>query len=213
MKYLKINEIFFSIQGESLNTGIPTVFVRLTGCPLRCNYCDTKYAFKEGVKMSLSNIIKKIKSYDSRFITITGGEPLAQHNVYSLIDLLLDKSFTVSIETSNGLSIEKINKHVDIVLDIKTPGSGECEKNIIDNYQFLKKTDQVKFVICDINDYLWTKDYIYTYNLHQICNVFLSPSYDEMPIRFLADNILKDKLPARLQTQLHKIIWDNERGK
>ena len=213
MQKLIINEIFYSIQGESLNIGIPTVFVRLTGCPLRCGYCDTSYAFNEGLKMSFDDILNKIKSYDCKNVTITGGEPLSQKNCFSFLDLLHEHCFKVSLETSNAVSIENINNNITIILDIKTPGSGESNKNIIENYQYLKNTDQIKFVICDLADYEWARKYILQYNLHKICNILLSPSFGEMDIKILAENILKDKLPVRLQTQLHKLIWDDERGR
>ena len=195
MQNLIINEIFYSIQGESLNTGIPTVFVRLTGCPLRCGYCDTSYAFNEGLKMTFNDILDKIKIYDCANVTVTGGEPLSQKKCFSFLDTLNEFSYKVSLETSNAVSIENINK------------------NIVENYQYLKNTDQIKFVICNLADYEWTRKYIAQYNLHKICNILLSPSFGEMDIKVLAENILKDKLPVRLQTQLHKIIWGDERGR
>tara|TARA_B100001996_G_scaffold357846_1_gene322039 strand:- start:86 stop:727 length:642 start_codon:yes stop_codon:yes gene_type:complete len=213
MQNLIINEIFYSIQGESLNIGIPTVFVRLTGCPLRCGYCDTSYAFNEGLKMTFNDILDKIKSYDCANVTVTGGEPLSQKKCFSFLDTLNKFPYKVSLETSNAVSIQNINKNIAIILDIKTPGSGESSKNIIENYQHLKNTDQIKFVICNLADYEWTRKYISQYNLHKICNILLSPSFGEMDIKVLAENILKDKLPVRLQTQLHKIIWGDERGR
>lgn len=213
MSNLIINEIFYSIQGESLSAGLPTIFIRLTGCPLRCQYCDTPYAFTEGRKMTFQEIIADIKKYNCKNITITGGEPLSQENTKHLIDQLIDLNYEISIETSNAISIEKLNELVAIVLDIKTPDSGESDKNVIDNYKFLKKTDQVKFVICSIDDYEWSKKYIIKHELNKLCNILMSPSYGQMDIRILAENMLSDNIEARLQTQLHKIIWDNERGR
>ena len=157
MKSLMINEIFYSIQGESITTGLPTVFIRLTGCPLRCQYCDTSYAFTEGKKMMLNQVITAVKKFNCMNITITGGEPLSQKNTTDLVDILIDHSYNVSIETSNAVSIKGINNLAIIVLDIKTPDSDESEKNIIDNYNYLKKEDQIKFVICSIDDYEWAK--------------------------------------------------------
>ena len=212
MKSLMINEIFYSIQGESITTGLPTVFIRLTGCPLRCQYCDTSYAFTEGKKMMLNQVITAVKKFNCMNITITGGEPLSQKNTTDLVDILIDHSYNVSIETSNAVSIKGINNLAIIVLDIKTPDSDESEKNIIDNYNYLKKEDQIKFVICSIDDYEWAKCYIYKYNLSNICNILMSPSYGQMDIKILAEKILKDNLPIRLQTQLHKIIWNEQRG-
>ncbi len=157
MNSLIVNEIFYSIQGESLTTGVPTVFVRLTGCPLRCSYCDTEYAFTEGKKMSFDEIISSVNKYNCKNITVTGGEPLAQKNTLLFLDKI-SNSYEVSLETSNALSIKGINKKITIVLDIKTPNSNESDKNIIGNYKYLKKDDQVKFVICELEDYYWAKD-------------------------------------------------------
>ena len=212
MNSLVVNEIFYSIQGESLTTGIPTVFVRLTGCPLRCSYCDTEYAFTEGKKMSFDEIISSINKYNCKNITVTGGEPLAQKNTLLFLDKI-SNSYEVSLETSNALSIKGINKKITIVLDIKTPNSNESDKNIIGNYKYLKKDDQVKFVICELEDYYWAKDYIFNNKLCEICNILISPSHGEMSLERLANQILLDNLPARLQVQLHKFIWSDERGK
>ena len=213
MNTLIINEIFHSIQGESLSSGMPTVFIRLTGCPLRCDYCDTAYAFTEGSKKSFDEIVSEVEKYNCKNITVTGGEPLSQKNTILLINHLNDLSYNVSIETSNAISIKNLSHKTIIVLDIKTPGSKEEGKNIIDNYKYLKPDDQIKFVICDLDDYIWAKDYIFKYNLHKICIILLSPSYEKMDIKLLAENMLKDNIPARLQTQLHKVIWSNERGR
>ena len=213
MNTLIINEIFHSIQGESLSSGMPTVFIRLTGCPLRCDYCDTAYAFTEGSKKSFDEIVSEIEKYNCKNITVTGGEPLSQKNTILLINHLNDLSYNVSIETSNAISIKNLSHKTIIVLDVKTPGSKEESKNITDNYKYLKPDDQIKFVICDLDDYEWAKDYIFKYNLHKICTILLSPSYEKMDIKLLAENMLKDNIPARLQTQLHKVIWSNERGR
>ena len=213
MNTLIINEIFHSIQGESLSSGMPTVFIRLTGCPLRCDYCDTAYAFTEGSKKSFDEIVSEVEKYNCKNITVTGGEPLSQKNTILLINHLNDLSYNVSIETSNAISIKNLGHKTIIILDVKTPGSKEESKNIIDNYKYLKPDDQIKFVICDLDDYEWAKDYIFKYNLHKICIILLSPSYEKMDIKLLAENMLKDNIPARLQTQLHKVIWSNERGR
>lgn len=213
MNTLIINEIFHSIQGESLSSGMPTVFIRLTGCPLRCDYCDTAYAFTEGSKKSFDEIVSEVEKYNCKNITVTGGEPLSQKNTILLINHLNDLSYNVSIETSNAISIKNLGHKTIIILDVKTPGSKEESKNIIDNYKYLKPDDQIKFVICDLDDYEWAKDYIFKYNLHKICTILLSPSYEKMDIKLLAENMLKDNIPARLQTQLHKVIWSNERGR
>ena len=213
MKSLIVNEIFYSIQGESLSSGLPTIFIRLTGCPLRCQYCDTSYAFTEGKKKTFEKIIEEIKNYKCTNVTITGGEPLSQKNTKDFINLLVSDSYNVSIETSNAVSIKNINDSAVIVLDIKTPDSNESDKNIIENYKFLKECDQIKFVICSKDDYQWAKNYINKYNLNGICNIIMSPSFGEMDIQVLADFMLKDNLPARLQTQLHKLIWNDQRGR
>ena len=213
MNTLIINEIFYSIQGESLSSGMPTVFIRLTGCPLRCQYCDTAYAFTEGSKKTFDEIINEVKKFNCNNITVTGGEPLSQKNTIDLLTMLNDLSYNVSIETSNAVSIKKLDNKTIIILDVKTPASKESDKNIIDNYKYLKSMDQIKFVICDLDDYIWAKDYIFKYNLHEKCTVLFSPSYNQMDIKILAENMLKDNIPARLQTQLHKVIWSDERGK
>ncbi|MEC7864589.1 MAG: radical SAM protein [Pseudomonadota bacterium] len=213
MNSLIVNEIFYSIQGESLSSGLPTIFIRLTGCPLRCQYCDTSYAFTEGKKKSFEKIIEEIKKYKCMNVTITGGEPLSQKNTKDFINLLISDSYNVSVETSNAVSIKNINDAAIIVLDIKTPDSNESDKNLIENYQFLKKCDQIKFVICSKSDYQWAKDYINKYELNEICNIIMSPSFGEMDIQMLAEFMLKDNLPVRLQTQLHKLIWNDQRGR
>ena len=213
MRTLIINEIFYSIQGETSRSGIPTTFVRLTGCPLRCSYCDTKYAFKEGIKKSFDEILIEINQNKTKYITITGGEPLAQKNILLFMEELCDLKYSVSIETSNAYTIEEIDPRVSIILDIKTPASNEAEKNIVENYNHLKSTDEIKFVICNLSDFNWSKDYIEKYNLTSSCQIIFSPSYEEMPLSELADLILRDGLNVRLQAQLHKTIWGPVDGK
>ena len=209
---LLINEIFYSIQGESLTAGEPTTFIRLAGCPLRCSYCDTSYAFKDGDELSFESIMSKISSYNTSLITVTGGEPLAQKNCYIFLDLLSSK-FSVSLETSNAYPIKDVNKNITIILDVKTPKSNESDSNIEVNYNYLKNNDQIKFVICDKTDYDWSVDYIKKHNLSEKCKILFSPSYDEMSPTELADLILSDGLQVRLQIQLHKVLWGDKRGK
>jgi 7-carboxy-7-deazaguanine synthase len=213
MKSLIINEIFYSIQGETSRSGLPTYFIRLTGCPLRCTYCDTGYAFNAGTKMSFEEILSKLNRNTTKYITITGGEPLSQKNVQSLMKELCDLNFSVSLETSNAITIEDVDSRVSIILDIKTPGSLESDKNLISNYSKLKKSDELKFVICNQKDFEWAVDYIKKNNLSSICPIVFSPSYNQMPLSELADLILKNSLNVRLQTQLHKTIWGEVNGK
>lgn len=213
MKSLIINEIFYSIQGETSRSGLPTYFIRLTGCPLRCTYCDTGYAFNAGSKMSFEEILSKLNRDTTKYITITGGEPLSQKNVQSLMKELCDLNYSVSLETSNAITIEDVDSRVSIILDIKTPGSLESDKNLISNYSKLKKSDELKFVICNQKDFEWAVDYIKKNNLSSICPIVFSPSYNQMPLSELADLILKNSLNVRLQTQLHKTIWGEVNGK
>ena len=213
MKSLIINEIFYSIQGETSRSGLPTYFIRLTGCPLRCTYCDTGYAFNAGSKMSFEEILSKLNRNTTKYITITGGEPLSQKNVQSLMKELCDLNYSVSLETSNAITIEDVDSRVSIILDIKTPGSQESDKNLITNYSKLKKSDELKFVICNQKDFEWAVDYIKKNNLSSICPIVFSPSYNQMPLSELADLILKNSLNVRLQTQLHKTIWGEVNGK
>ena len=213
MKSLIINEIFYSIQGETSRSGLPTYFIRLTGCPLRCTYCDTGYAFNAGSKMSFEEILSKLNRDTTKYITITGGEPLSQKNVQSLMKELCDLNYSVSLETSNAITIEDVDSRVSIILDIKTPGSLESDKNLISNYSILKKSDELKFVICNQKDFEWAVDYIKKNSLFSICPIVFSPSYNQMPLSELADLILKNSLNVRLQTQLHKTIWGEVNGK
>ncbi len=209
---LRISEIFYSLQGESTLVGLPTVFIRLTGCPLRCHYCDTTYAFKGGEKMEIEQILDKIKSYQCATICITGGEPLAQKNVLPFLNTLCDLGYQVSLETSGALSLEMVDPRVIKVMDLKTPASGESEKNKWNNLSFLDAKDQIKFVICNKTDYLWAKQQLNQYQLSELCEVLFSPSQDEMAASDLVDWILTDHLSVRFQLQLHKILWGNRAG-
>lgn len=210
---ISINEIFYSIQGEAKNTGKPTIFIRTAGCPFRCSYCDTEYAFSEGKKTSIDNIISKIKIYNTKYITVTGGEPLAQKNIVNLLNALIEKSYKVSIETSGLIDISIIPNSVEIVMDIKTPSSNEDSKNIYNNLSILKATDVIKFVIGNKLDYEWSKDVIVKNNLSNTDNIYFSPVHESLGLSDIADWILKDNLNVTLQLQLHKYIWGNERGK
>lgn len=213
MTSLIINEMFYSIQGETSRSGLPTHFIRLTGCPLRCVYCDTEYAFRSGTKMTFDEIISKLNINLTKFVTVTGGEPLAQKNVLFFMSKLCDLGYSVSIETSNCISIKDIDSRVSIILDVKTPGSQEEDKNMISNYQELKSSDEIKFVICSLDDFNWAVEYINQNNLYNICPILFSPSYGEMPLQELANLILDNSLKVRLQTQLHKTIWGDINGK
>lgn len=210
---LRINEIFFSLQGETSTVGLPTVFVRLTGCPLRCVYCDTEYAFHKGDVMPLDAIVTQVQAYGARHVTVTGGEPLAQPNCLPLLKMLCDKGFIVSLETSGAMPIADVDKRVITILDLKTPGSGECDRNLEANIPHLKKTDQVKFVICDRRDYEWSKAKVDQFDLRsRVAEVLFSPSFGQLSYRQLAEWILQDRLLVRMQVQLHKHIWGDEPG-
>lgn len=213
MSQLRITEIFYSLQGETRTVGFPTVFIRLTGCPLRCQYCDTAYAFHGGNNLSLEEILHQVANYQPNYVTVTGGEPLAQKSCLELLTKLCDQNYEVSLETSGALSIEKVDPRVIKILDLKTPGSKEAEKNLYENIQYLNPQDQVKFVICDQADYEWSKNKLQEFNLTQRCQILFSPSYTQLPANNLADWILADRLPVRLQIQLHKYLWGDERGR
>ncbi len=211
---LRITEIFHSLQGESNTVGIPTVFVRLTGCPLRCQYCDTAYAFEGGELISIDDIVNRVRDYDCDYVTVTGGEPLAQPNCKVLLDRLCELGLKVSLETSGAMDIDGLNPATVIVLDLKTPASGECDRNRYENINLLKPQDQVKFVICNRKDYEWSRATLELYDLYNKVNdVLFSPSWEELPAAELADWILQDRLPVRMQMQMHKTIWGSEPGR
>jgi 7-carboxy-7-deazaguanine synthase len=210
---VRITEIFFSLQGESNTVGIPTVFIRLTGCPLRCGYCDTEYAFTGGQKKSINDIIAEVESFGSRYITVTGGEPLAQPTCLELMTKLLDLGYVVSLETSGALDISGVDGRAVKVMDIKTPSSGELSRNLFSNIRHLNKNDQVKFVIGNDEDYIWSKRILSEYRLADRCEILFSPVMGQQNPTELADKILQDKLPVRFQIQLHKLLWDDARGK
>jgi 7-carboxy-7-deazaguanine synthase len=210
---LKIYEIFYSLQGESSRVGLPTVFVRLTGCPLRCVYCDTEYAFSGGGNMTLDEIAKKVKTFGTQYVTVTGGEPLAQKNCIQLLKMLCDAGYSVSLETGGALDISAVDTRVSIILDIKTPGSGEVEKNYWSNLSLLKTKDEVKFVLCNEEDYVWAKEVLQKYALGNKCPILFSPVFNQVNPTQLAEWILIDQLPVRMQVQLHKILWGETPGK
>lgn len=211
---LRITEIFHSLQGESRTVGIPTVFVRLTGCPLRCQYCDTAYAFEGGELMELNTIKRVLEDFACDYVTVTGGEPLAQPNCLPLLKLLCDSGYQVSLETSGAMPIEAVDQRVSIVMDLKTPASQEADRNRYENISFLKPSDQVKFVICDESDYRWSKAKLDQYDLSsRVDEVLFSPSFEEIQPAKLAEWILRDKLKIRMQMQLHKQIWGSVAGK
>jgi 7-carboxy-7-deazaguanine synthase len=210
---LRITEIFFSLQGESATVGYPTVFVRLTGCPLRCGYCDTGYAFKGGEWMSLPAILEKVAGYGTRYVTVTGGEPLAQPDCIPLLEQLCDAGYRVSLETSGALDMSAVDPRVIKVMDLKTPGSGEVERNHYENINSLLSHDEVKFVICSRADYEWARDMLQQHALTERCSVLFSPSQGEQDATELANWILQDRLPVRLQIQLHKLLWGDVSGR
>jgi len=210
---LRVNEIFHSLQGEADAVGFPTVFVRLTGCPLRCQYCDTEYAFHAGEWRELAAILDEVRPFGARHVCVTGGEPLAQPNTLKLLTRLCDEGFEVSLETSGALDISAVDTRVSRVVDVKTPGSEEEPRNRIENFQFLTPRDQLKFVICSREDYDWSKEYMRAHRLEGRCQILFSPSYTQVPPTSLADWILADRLHVRFQLQLHKILWGDVPGK
>ena len=213
MTRLKITEIFHSLQGEADTVGIPTVFVRLTGCPLRCQYCDTAYAFHGGGWWDVDAIVARVKELGAKYVCVTGGEPLAQKSCLELMQKLCDAGLRVSIETSGAMSLEGVDPRVVLVVDVKTPGSGEEVRNRYDELDRLGAKDQVKFVICDRGDYEWSRGKVRELALDGRCSVLFSPSHEQLPARELADWILEDGLPVRFQIQLHKYLWGNTPGK
>jgi 7-carboxy-7-deazaguanine synthase len=210
---LRITEIFFSLQGETRTAGLPTVFVRLTGCPLRCQYCDTAYAFSGGEVLSLDDILEQVASYRPRYVCVTGGEPLAQPNCIPLLERLCDAGYEVSLETSGALDVSAVDTRVSKVVDLKTPGSAEVARNRYENIQYLQPRDQVKFVICSREDYDWSVSKLIQYGLaDRVDEVLFSPSHQEVSGRQLAEWVIADNLPVRMQLQLHKILWNDEPG-
>lgn len=210
---LRITEIFYSLQGEARSVGLPTVFIRLTGCPLRCGYCDTAYAFSGGQWYSLQEILDSVARYNTRYITVTGGEPLAQKNCPALLKQLCDSGYEVSLETSGALDVCSIDPRVIKVMDLKTPSSGEQDKNLYTNIDCLNRQDQVKFVIGDRQDYDWALEILRNYKLADRCEILFSPVYESLTPVQLADWILHDQLPVRFQLQLHKLLWGDEPGR
>lgn len=210
---LRITEIFFSLQGEANTVGLPTVFIRLTGCPLRCSYCDTAYAFSGGEKLGIDEILRQVGLYNTRYVTVTGGEPLAQPACNPLMVRLLDAGYHVSLETSGALDVSTVDSRVSKVMDLKTPSSGEMARNRYENIQYLTARDQVKFVIANNADYQWAKQQLEQYRLPECCEILFSPVMDVMSPTELAERILADQLPVRFQIQLHKFLWNDARGK
>lgn len=213
MARLKITEIFHSLQGEADTVGIPTVFVRLTGCPLRCQYCDTAYAFQGGEWWEIEAILARVEELGAKYVCVTGGEPLAQKNCLVLLHELCEAGYRVSLETSGAMPLEDIDSRVVRVVDVKTPGSGEESRNRYDELDRLQSQDLVKFVICGREDYEWSREKLRQLGLATRCTVLFSPSHEELPARELADWILEDHLPVRFQIQLHKYLWGNLPGK
>ena len=210
---LKLTEIFLSLQGEARDAGWPTVFVRLTGCPLRCQYCDTAYAFHGGEWWTLDAILAEVARHGMRHVCVTGGETLAQKRCLPLLSRLCDAGYSVSLETSGAIDIGGVDPRVSRVLDIKTPGSAEVERNLWANLALLTPRDQVKFVLCSRADFDWAKGVLSEHRLHEVCEVLFSPSATQLPARELADWIVADKLPVRFQVQLHKLLWNDEPGR
>lgn len=210
---LRITEIFASIQGESTWVGLPTVFVRLTGCPLRCSWCDTAYAFTGGENRSLDEVLAEIARHGLKHVCVTGGEPLSQKGCLPLLSALCDAGYAVSLETSGALDIGAADPRVSRIMDLKAPGSGEVERNLYDNIAHLKADDEVKIVLANADDYAWAKQQIATHRLAERCTVLLSPVAGELDPAQLAEWIVRDRLPVRFQLQLHKILWNDARGR
>jgi 7-carboxy-7-deazaguanine synthase len=210
---LKITEIFHSLQGEARDAGWPTVFVRLTGCPLRCTYCDSEYAFYGGQWMHIDDILTRVSSFGARHVCVTGGEPLAQRRCLDLLARLCDAGFEVSLETSGAVDISAVDSRVSRVVDLKTPASGEVARNRWKNLSALADRDQLKFVICSREDYQWARSQVRERRLHELCTVWFSPAWQSLEARELADWVLADRLPVRFQLQLHKLLWGDVPGK
>lgn len=209
---LKIHEIFYSLQGESSRIGLPTVFVRLTGCPMRCVYCDTAYAFSGGSNIEIADILAKVAEFGTKYVTVTGGEPLAQKDCHVLLKELCDAGYSVSLETGGAIDISPVDKRVSVILDVKTPDSGELKNNVWGNLDHLKSIDEVKFVLCSRADYVWAKDLLSTHNIADKCPVLFSPVFNQVNPTELAEWVLADRLPVRMQVQLHKILWGEKPG-
>lgn len=209
---LRITEIFCSLQGESSSVGWPTTFIRLTGCPLRCGYCDTAYAFKGGEWLSINEILQQVDEIGVSHVTVTGGEPLTQKASLELLASLCDRDYQVSLETSGALDIREVDPRVARVVDVKTPGSLEHDRNLWENLHALKSTDQLKFVICDRDDYEWSRQLVDKHQLHLSCEVLFSPAYGQLQATQLANWIVEDRLPVRFQIQLHKLLWGEKQG-
>ena len=212
MTSLRIFEIFHSLQGESSRVGLPTVFVRLTGCPLRCGYCDTEYAFHGGSTQTLEQILREVAQYQAQYVCVTGGEPLAQKACHDLLSALCDAGYSVSLETSGAMDISQVDDRVSVIMDIKTPGSGEESKNLWTNIPYLKAKDEVKFVLADRTDYDWAREILEKYQVLKKSPVLFSPVYKTLPPADLAKWVLEDHLPVRMQLQLHKILWGEKPG-
>lgn len=210
---LRVSEIFCSLQGETSRIGLPTVFVRLTGCPLRCGYCDSEYAFYGGEGRTIAQILEQVASHGTPYVTVTGGEPLAQKRCLELLTALCDAGFSVSLETSGAMPIEAVDPRVARVVDIKTPGSGELGKMRWENLADLRAGDELKLVLVDEADYLWARQLLQEQKLHERCPVLFSPVWETLPPRDLADWVLRDRLPVRVQVQLHKILWGEGPGR
>ena len=214
MSALRITEIFLSLQGEANTVGKPTVFIRLTGCPLRCHYCDSAYAFSGGELIEQADILNTVIGFGVQHVTVTGGEPLAQPGALPLMVALADAGLSVSIETSGALSVAEVDSRVVKVIDLKTPGSGEVQRNLWENVHYLNAHDQIKFVVCDRADYDWARMRCDEYNLYaQVADVLFSPSHHQLASRDLADWIVADRLPVRMQVQLHKLLWGDVPGR
>jgi 7-carboxy-7-deazaguanine synthase len=210
---LKITEIFHSLQGEADTVGFPTVFVRLTGCPLRCQFCDTAYAFSGGEWMTIDGVLARVAGFSPRYVCVTGGEPLAQPNCLPLLARLCDAGYRVSLETSGAMPLAGVDRRVNRVVDVKTPASGEEKRNRYEDLALLRGEEQIKFVICNRADYEWSREKLAGLDLPGRCTVLFSPSAEQLPARELADWILEDRLPVRFQLQLHKVLWGNVPGK
>jgi 7-carboxy-7-deazaguanine synthase len=210
---LRITEIFLSLQGEGSGVGVPTVFVRLTGCPLRCGYCDTAYAFKGGERMALAAVLERVAGYGVGSVCVTGGEPLAQRACLGLLGALCDAGYRVSLETSGAVDLAGVDPRVVKVMDLKTPGSGELARNRYQNLELLGPADQVKFVVCDETDYRWSLEQVDERRLAERCEVLFSPCHGTLAPAVLADWIVRDRAPVRFQLQLHKVLWGDEPGR